>query len=120
MPKATKNAMIEKWALLLRAVRLNAARLPGVEPYRDALERAYTEALFNQRAVDGIRESLRQTVRLRNESHAEGYDAAISLRHFIKSVLGPRTEALRLFGMEPRPKRGRRDKQPAEVCEPPS
>jgi hypothetical protein len=108
--------MIEKWAPLLRAVRLYDGRLPGVKPFREALERAYTQALFNQRAVDGIRDSLRRTMRLRNESLDEGYDAAISLRNFIRGVLGPRAAELRLFGMKPIPTRCRRDQQPAEEC----
>ena len=102
MPKAPKSDVVKKWAPLLRAVRLNERKLGGVAPFREALERAYSESLFNQRAVDRILASLKQALRRRNKSLATGYDAAISLRNFIKSVLGTRSAELLQYGMKPR------------------
>ncbi|HEV8580948.1 MAG TPA: hypothetical protein VGX68_17920 [Thermoanaerobaculia bacterium] len=120
MSRISRNNSVEKWAPLLRAVRLNEAKLAGVVPFREALERAYAETVFNQRALDAIRESLREATRRRNRSHAAGYDAAISLRNFIKSVLGPRTEELRLYGMTPRGPRCRSRQKSALGFEKPS
>lgn len=108
---SSRNHTTNRWAPLLRAVRLNEARLAGVAPFRQALERAYIEAVYNQRAMDAIRETLREAIRRRNASRTAGYDAAIALRNFIKSVLGPRTEELRRYGMTPRvPRCGSRRK----------
>jgi SpoVK/Ycf46/Vps4 family AAA+-type ATPase len=120
MPKISRNNSLNQWAPLLRAVRLNEAKLAGVAPFRQALEGAYTEAVFNQRAMDAIRETLREATRRRNASFAAGYDAAIALRHFIKSVLGPRAEELRLYGMTPRGPLCRSRKKPVLGFEQPS
>ena len=120
MPKAPKCDVVKKWAPLLRAVRLNERKLGGVAPFREALERAYSEALFNQRAVDGILASLKQALRRRNKSLDRGYDAAISLRNFIKSVLGTRSAELPQYGMKPRGPRYRTGKKPAVGFERPS
>jgi hypothetical protein len=120
MPKATKNAIRNQWAPLLRAVRLTEADLAGVGPFRRALVRAYTEVLIDQRALDRIRASLKEATRRRDKSFAAGYDAAISLRNFIKSVLGPRTEKLHLYGITPRRPRSRLGKKSAPGFERPS
>ncbi len=72
MPKAPKGDVVKRWAPLLRAVRLNERKLGGVAPFREALERAYSEALFNQRAVDGALASLKQALRRRNKSLEQG------------------------------------------------
>jgi hypothetical protein len=120
MSRISRNNSLNKWAPLLRAVRLNEVKLAGVAPFREALEKAYTEAVFNQRAMEAIRESLREAMRRRNASLAAGYDAAISLRHFIKSVLGPRTEELHLYGMTPRGPRCRSRRKSVPGFENPS
>jgi|SRR6185295_10451532 len=120
MPKGKKSEIRGKWAPLLKAVRLNKPRLAGVKPFQEALERAYSEALFNQRAVDVARKALRTATQRRNETLDKGYDADLSLRHFLKSVLGTRSEELIQYGMKPRGPRRRREKRPDETLEQPS
>jgi hypothetical protein len=113
MPRVANHSALEQWRKLLCTVRQNEAGLPGVEPFRQALERAFTETLFNQRTRDTIRASAEEATRRLNRSLGTGCDAAICLRNFVKSVLGPRSEKLREYGMKPRGKRCRPGQTPA-------
>jgi hypothetical protein len=110
--------LLQHWEGLIKAVRRHEANLPGIKPFRDALERAYTQALFNRRKKEVARAAAREATRQLRESLTEAFGAAVALRSFIKSVLGFRADALFQFGIKPRRKRSRA--KPAMGFEQPS
>lgn len=102
MPRNSKDSMLKEWAKLLKAVNLHQDDLGGVAPFRDILEKAYAEALANRAVQEAMKASAKDSTRRLRESLGVGYYAAISLRHFIKSVLGTRSEKLVRYGVKPR------------------
>jgi hypothetical protein len=120
MQKKAQDTLLQGWGRLIRAVRKHQAELDGIAPFRDALERAYTQALFNRRRRDVTRAAAREAVRELQKSLDTAYDASVSVRSFIKSVLGFRSEKLREFGITPRLGCARKSKKPAPGFELPS
>ncbi len=102
MQKKAQDTLFEQWGLLMRAVRKFQAELRGVAPFRDAFEKAYSQALVNRRRRDVARAAAREATRELQESMDTAFDATVALRSFIKGVLGFRSDKLREFGMKPR------------------
>jgi len=111
--------LLQKAELLLKAVRRHEPDLGGVAPFRDALEMVYTQTLFNRQRREVARAAAKEATRQYHDSLSNVYDAAASLRYFLQSVLGYRSELLRLFGIEPRKKRSRPRQEASPGCEPP-
>lgn len=120
MQKKAQDTLFEQWGLLMRAVRKFQAELGGAAPFRDAFEQAYSRACFNRRRRDIARAAARQTTRELQESMDAAFDAAVSLRNFIKGVLGFRSAKLREFGMTPRKQCARSSKKQPPGFELPS
>ncbi|HEX9940498.1 MAG TPA: hypothetical protein VGG03_00665 [Thermoanaerobaculia bacterium] len=118
MPRSSKNPFLNEWYGLLQAVRENESELAGVAPLREALEKAYarTEAFSSLR--DTLYTSAQDATQRYHEAVAEGKDASIRLRSYIKGMLGIWTEKLLLYGIRPIRKRGRRARRRAEVVKP--
>jgi hypothetical protein len=120
MQKKAQDTLLQSWGRLIRAVRKHQAELGGIKSFRDALERAYTQALINRRRRDVTRAAAKEATRELQRSLETAFDAAASARSFIKSVLGFRSERLREFGMTPRQGCARKSKNPAPGFERPS
>ena len=99
------------WDRILRAVRKNKIVLPGVDPYLEGLEKAYSNTTVHriQRAV--LQAASREATQQLQASLTEGRDAASRLRSFIKSVLGNHSVQLLAYGMKPISKRRSRSKK---------
>jgi hypothetical protein len=102
-----QDTQLQRWERLIKAVRQYEANLPGIKPFRDALERAYTQAIFNRRRKDVARAAAKEATRQLQASLAEAYDAESAVRSFLKSLLGFRSTALFRFGIKPLGKRNR-------------
>jgi len=107
MPNEAQDSMLQRWERLIKAVRQHEDSLPGIKPFRDALERAYTQAVFDRRKKEVARAAAREATRQLQASLATAADASAALRSFLKSVLGFRSSALFQFGIRPRGKRCR-------------
>jgi len=118
MRKESQDFLLQQFERLIKAVRQHEADLPGIKPFRDAMERAYTQAIFNRRRKEVARAAAKEATRQCHESLCEAFDAAVALRGFIKSVVGFRSKALFQFGMKPRGKYNRA--KPAIGFKPPS
>jgi protein involved in polysaccharide export with SLBB domain len=82
------NKLLNDWEILLTVLRSNEAGLPGIAPYRMALERALARA----QAARGMRDTLQVTLQDTNlrlrESLGTGADAAACLRNYLKKAFG--------------------------------
>jgi hypothetical protein len=108
MPNAAQDVKLQRFERLIEAVRKHEASLPGIMPFRDALERSYSRALFYRRRKDVARAAAREATRQCEESISAAYDAATAVSNFLKGLLGHRSAALREFGLQPTQKRRRR------------
>jgi hypothetical protein len=120
MMKKSRKAMLKQWASLLNAVNLLEADLGGIAPFREALEKACAAAQASQVVQDMKRAQAKEATRRVKADFDGSADAAISLRNFIKSVLGPRSHLLVQFGMKPRGRRRSSSRKPALGFELPS
>lgn len=105
MPRSAQNELLHEWAKLLKAVRENEDRFPGIAPQVEALQKAYTDARSHRSIRDSLAASTRDATQRLQNSLDEGRDAAISLRSLVKGTLGVRTEELTVYGIKPRRKR---------------
>jgi len=96
-----------EWESLLTTVRQHQDELAGVTPFRDALATAHLAAVTSRNVRDSLAASAMEETRRLNEAVAAGCDAASRLRHYIKSVLGVRSEKLSRHGIKARGKRAR-------------
>ncbi len=107
MRKSPKNAFAE-WEALLQAVRETEGDLGCVTPFREALANAQAQALTFKTLRDSLEASVGDAShRLRN-AMITGEDAAVSLRCFLRSMLGVRNEKLLRYGILPLGGRRRR------------
>jgi hypothetical protein len=107
MPRISQVAQLRDCEALLRAVGSSEAELPGVAPFRAALEIAYSQAVSARvRREALLAAALDLTVHVRRSLVASA-EAARSLRLFIKSVLGSRNQKLTRYGIQPLRKRSR-------------
>jgi hypothetical protein len=113
MRRDSQIGMLAEWSELLKEVRANEADLAGVARYRDALEKTYAEAQDTKSRRDALQASTMDATRRLNKAFAEGRDASIALRSFIRGVLGIRAEKLRRYGIKPLRKRARRSRKRA-------
>jgi hypothetical protein len=110
MEKNSYADMFRNWEKLLNSSNENAALLPGFEPFRDALVKllADTKALkSSQESFEGNRQAMTQQVQ---DSVVAGWKAARQLRAFVKAHLGPNSEQLVQFEIQPIRKRPRKPK----------
>lgn len=98
---------LEEWSELLKQVRSDEAELAGVSRYRNALEKAHAEAQCARNRRDALQASTMEATRRLNETLAQGRDAAIALRSFLRGALGARSERLCRYGVKPLRKRRR-------------
>jgi len=116
MPNEAQVSMLQRFEKLIKAVRKHEANLPGIKPFRDSLEKAYTQAVFNRRRKDVARAAAKEATRQLRASLSEAQDASAAVRNYLKSVLGFRSTALFEFGMKPRTRR--REKPPIGFKQP--
>ena len=107
MSRKRQDQVLDEWGDLLNEVRKTRAELPGIAPFMTKLEGAHTRARTAKSLRDPHQARAREETRKLHAALDEGQEAAISLRSYIKSVLGTRTEKLCRYGMKPRPKRVR-------------
>jgi hypothetical protein len=120
MHRIAQSTLLQQAEKMLRAVRKYEAELGGVAPFRDALEKAYTQTLFNRQRRLVARAVAKEATRQLHESLNTAYDARAALRHFLQGVLGYRSDKLRLFDIQPRKKLSPSRKKPAPGFERPS
>ncbi|HEY0555366.1 MAG TPA: hypothetical protein VGG20_13975 [Thermoanaerobaculia bacterium] len=102
--------MFRNWEKLLNSSNENAALLPGFEPFRDALAAslANTKALKDsQESFEGNRQAMTQQVQ---QAVVDGWKVARKLRALVKAHLGPNSEHLVQFDIQPIRKRPRKAK----------
>ena len=120
MRREAQDTLLQCCERMLKAVCRYEAELGGVTPFRDALETAYTQSLFNRQRRQVARAAAKEATRQLHESLNSACDARVALRHFLQSVLGYRSDKLRLFDIEPRKKRSPSRKKPAPGFERPA
>jgi hypothetical protein len=112
----TKNSQADRLhdcEMLLKAVLADEAELAGVALFRAALERSHAQAVSSRERRDALMAATRAATLEVNEAFAACSEAAITLRHFIRSVLGPHNEKLARYGIKPRRRRRLTRKPPA-------
>ncbi len=119
MPKS-RAVEIHEWETLLKAVQGCGAELAGIAPFQATLECALAQAVAAQVRQDALRAATHEAGVQVNASFAVGRDAATSLRSIIKGVLGPRTEKLTRYGIQPLKKRRRPGRNGPAACGLPS
>ncbi len=120
MRKEAQDTLLQRCERMLKAIRKYEAVLGGVAPFRDALEMAYTQTLFNRQRREVARAAAKEATRQLHDSLNTAYDARAALRHFLQGVLGYRSDKLRLFDIQPRKKRSPSHKKPAPGFERPA
>jgi hypothetical protein len=94
---------LQDWENLLGAVQETEHELGGVAPFRETLMAARNQALAFKALRDSLEASTGDaTQRLRTQV-AAGDVAFVSLRSYIRSVLGNRSGKLRRYGLKPFP-----------------
>ncbi len=119
MPRKAPDDLLKHCATLLRAVRKHETQIGCVAPLRDALEKAYTQTLFNRQRQQVARAAAREATRQLRGSRANLYDAVAALHHYLKGVLGFRSDMLRQFDIEPIRKPSASREKPVPGFEPP-
>jgi hypothetical protein len=107
MPKNAQVDQFREWENLLKEVGVSKAELAGVVPFQAALENAYAQAVSARFRRDALRASTRESTAQVVASLAACTEAARSLRHFLKGVLGSRNKKLTRYGIQPLCKRSR-------------
>ncbi len=102
MSKKAQDNQVHDPAVLLKAVRENEAELPGVAPYTEALEGSHAQAVGSLSRRRALVAAAKEATQHLHKDLAASREAAVRLRHYIKSVLGFRTEKLRRYGIKPR------------------
>lgn len=113
MANGSQDSLLADWSALVKEVRENEAELAGVSRYRDALEKICTEAQNAKNQRDTLVVSAQEATRRLNRTLADGRDAAIALRSFLRGALGARSDKLRRYGVKPLRKRTRPKARPA-------
>jgi hypothetical protein len=108
MSKNSQDATFKEWEEILANVGEDEAELAGVAPYKEALRSACSRAMGHRCLREGLLASTQNETQRLNKAIAEGRDASIRLRNFLKGVLGPRNEKLRRYGIKPLRKHGRK------------
>ena len=111
MAGISQDGYLKNWDRTLRAVRKNKAALPGVEPYLEVLEKAYSASTVNRIQRTVLLAASQEATQQLQASLAEGRDAASRLRNFIKSVLGSHSVQLLAYGIKPLGERRPRSKK---------
>jgi hypothetical protein len=104
--------MIRNWEKLLDSCAQNAALLPGFEPFRDTLAKLLADTKELKSAQDNFAGSRQATTQQVKATSAQGWKAARQLRAFVKAHLGPDSERLVLFGVQPIRSRPHKAKSP--------
>jgi hypothetical protein len=102
MPKSTHDTL-RNWEDLLNAVQETECELGGVAPFREVLAAARNQALVFKALRDSLEISTEDVAHQLREKVAAGDRAFVSLRGYIRSVLGNRRDKLRRYGMKPFP-----------------
>lgn len=86
MPGSSQKRRLQDWETLLREARSQEAELTALVTLRETLEQAYTRAQSTRSMRETLSASARDsTLRLR-VAFTEGQQAAIRLRHLVKSL----------------------------------
>lgn len=97
----TQDRQLQKGHKLLEAVRESESGIPGVAPFRKALEKAHNRALSARGQRESLAAASKEATRQLNEDLAATNDAASALRSYIRGVLGPRNPSLATYGIKP-------------------
>jgi hypothetical protein len=108
MPRNSYDDQVQQWERLLEAAREGETELAGVAPFRAALESAHANLIHVRKQREGLHAASQEATRSMYRAFEECCEAGISLRHYIKSVLGSRAEKLSRYGIKPRKRRSRR------------
>lgn len=108
MPKRTSNQDFNRFESLLEVAREDEGEIAGVTPLREALERAHCQALFLRCLRDAMQSTTMDATRKLNKALADGQEAAICLRSYVRGKLGTKSEKLVRYGIKPRGRRGAR------------
>jgi len=98
----SQDDVFREWESLLKTVRQYQDELAGVVPFHDALATAHLTAVTSRNVRDSLAAAAREETRRLKEALVAGRDAASCLRHYIKSVLGVRSEKLCRYGIHAR------------------
>jgi hypothetical protein len=119
MPRNAFDVQHQQWKKLLEAVGEGKAELAGVAPFSAALESAHAKVVHARKQRDELYAASQEATRSMYQALEECREAGISLRHYIKSVLGSRAEKLSRYGIKPRKSRRASRRLPGR-CELPS
>lgn len=100
MPRPTKAKSFREWEALMKGVVENECDLAGVGPFWEALAKARSETLTLMSVRDALYASAEEANQQVKLAFAQGNEAALRLRLFVKSKLGLDSEKLPQFGMK--------------------
>ncbi len=110
---------VKDWESLITAVQENLGQLPNVGEHLQELSTAVDD-LKARKTVQELHSGARQkATQDLGDSLELGKEAAVKLRGYVKSKLGPRNELLVRFGMAPARSRSRRTLKPPPPPPPP-
>ena len=98
---------LNRGSKLLKVVRENERELPGVAPFRTALEKSHEQAVRTRNRRAALAVAAKKATKQLNSDLAAVQDASIALGSFVKSVLGYRNVKLGQYGIKPIRKRSR-------------
>ena len=108
MNKSYRSLLCE-WSRLLSAVRANEVDFPVLTAYRVTLE-GHLESVKIARARQlALQKQSRKATQELRQLVLAGLDEVRCLRSQVRAELGPRDPRLRLFGVKPLERQGRRD-----------
>lgn len=108
MPRpSSQEDQFSDWESLLKSVRKYQDEIAGVAPFQDALATAHLTAVTSRNVRDSLAAAATEETRRLNEALITGRDAASRLRHYIKGVLGVRSDKLGRHGIKTSRKRTR-------------
>lgn len=116
MAGQTFGELVEKWDQLANAVEVNA--LPLLHTEREQLQAVVVQARELSKRQDAERAISQQTTQELNAAMTIGRELSLRLRNGVKALLGPKSEKLVEYGLQPqrrrtRSKNGGETKKPA-------
>jgi hypothetical protein len=98
--RESQDDTFEEWEEMVQAAREDEPELAAITPFRTVLESAHVEAVACKRHREKLSASRQEATQRLYRALAEGRDAASRLRHFVKSVYGPRSDKLVRYGIK--------------------
>lgn len=86
MPRCSQKKTLQSWETLLMEARSQEAELSALATLREELEQTYTRAQSTRAMQETLNASARDSTRRLRAALVDGQQAAVRLRHLVKSL----------------------------------